>query len=62
MLTSIFEPAHLIVILVVVLLVLGPKRLPEAGRTIGHGLKELKRAIGGQGRDGAGSRLVALPR
>lgn len=35
---------ELILILVVVLLVFGPKRLPEFGRTIGKGLAEFKRA------------------
>jgi sec-independent protein translocase protein TatA len=46
LLTSILEPTHLIVILVVVLLVLGPKRLPDAGRALGQGLKEFKASIG----------------
>jgi sec-independent protein translocase protein TatA len=50
-LTSIFEPTHLIVILVVVLLVLGPRRLPEAGRAIGQGLKEFRASIGGRDSD-----------
>lgn len=35
---------ELILILVVVLLVFGPKRLPEFGRTIGKGLAEFRRA------------------
>lgn len=35
---------ELLVILVIVLLVFGPKRLPEFGRTIGKGLAEFKRA------------------
>ncbi|HAK88343.1 MAG: twin arginine-targeting protein translocase TatB [Nitrospirae bacterium GWC2_46_6] len=38
---------ELIVIFVVALLVFGPKRLPELGRTIGKGLAELKRAMHG---------------
>jgi sec-independent protein translocase protein TatA len=45
MLTSILQPTHLIIVLVVALLVLGPKRLPEAGRAIGQGLKEFKSSI-----------------
>jgi sec-independent protein translocase protein TatA len=47
MLTSILQPTHLLIILVVGLLVLGPKRLPEAGRAIGQGLKEFKSSISG---------------
>ena len=37
-------PMELIVILLVALLVVGPKRLPEVGRTIGKSLRELRRA------------------
>ena len=51
MLTSILQPAHLILILVVVLLVLGPKRLPDAGRALGQGLKEFRASIGGHDSD-----------
>ena len=47
MLTSILQPTHLIVVLAVALLVLGPKRLPEAGRALGQGLKEFKGSITG---------------
>lgn len=51
MLTSIFEPSHLLVILVVALLVLGPKRLPDAGRALGQGLREFKSSINGHEND-----------
>jgi sec-independent protein translocase protein TatA len=47
MLTGILEPTHLIVILVVALVFLGPKRLPTAGRALGQGLKEFKDSISG---------------
>jgi sec-independent protein translocase protein TatA len=47
MLSGILEPAHLIVILAVALLVLGPKRLPDAGRAIGQGLREFRSSISG---------------
>jgi sec-independent protein translocase protein TatA len=46
-LDAIFQPTHLILILAVVLLVLGPKRLPEAGRALGQGLREFKGSITG---------------
>jgi TatA/E family protein of Tat protein translocase len=36
---------ELIVIFVVALLVFGPKRLPELGRSLGKGLAELKKAV-----------------
>jgi sec-independent protein translocase protein TatA len=37
----------LIVILVVALLVFGPKRLPEIGRSLGKGMREFKDSIAG---------------
>jgi sec-independent protein translocase protein TatA len=37
-------PTELLVILVIALLVFGPSRLPEVGRTIGKGLREFRRA------------------
>jgi sec-independent protein translocase protein TatA len=59
-------PRELIVVLVIALAVLGPKRLPEAGRGIGRGLREFKDAIGGReqvaersGQIAAGDVLVA---
>jgi sec-independent protein translocase protein TatA len=47
MLTSILQPTHLIIVLIVALLVLGPRRLPEAGRALGQGLKEFKSSVSG---------------
>ena len=41
----------LIVILVVALLVFGPKRLPEIGRAVGKGMREFKDSIGGKDDD-----------
>jgi sec-independent protein translocase protein TatA len=35
----------------VLLLVLGPKRLPETGRSLGRGMREFKEAITGRSRD-----------
>ena len=51
MFSSILEPTHLIVLLVVVLLVLGPKRLPAAGRALGQGMREFRASIGGSESD-----------
>ncbi len=38
---------ELIVIFIVALIVFGPKRLPELGRTLGKGIMELKKAVQG---------------
>jgi sec-independent protein translocase protein TatA len=37
-------PTELIIILVLALIVFGPKRLPEIGRSIGRSLREFRRA------------------
>jgi sec-independent protein translocase protein TatA len=49
MFTSLLTPGHLAVVLVVVLLVFGPKRIPELGKSIGGGLRELKQSMDGSG-------------
>ncbi len=36
-------PLEILVVLVVALMVFGPKRLPEVGRQVGHGLRELRK-------------------
>jgi sec-independent protein translocase protein TatA len=41
-------PMELIVVLIIALMVLGPKRLPEAGRSVGRGLREFKDSIAGR--------------
>ena len=38
---------ELIVLLLVILLVFGPKRLPEMGRSLGRGMREFKDSISG---------------
>ncbi len=38
-------PMELAVVLVVALLILGPKRLPSAGRSLGQSMREFKEAI-----------------
>jgi TatA/E family protein of Tat protein translocase len=44
------NPVHLIFIGVVALLVLGPRRLPELARALGHGLREFREAMSGESR------------
>jgi sec-independent protein translocase protein TatA len=38
-------PLELMVILVIALVVLGPQKLPEAARSFGKGMRELKQAL-----------------
>jgi sec-independent protein translocase protein TatA len=48
MVGDIMQPTHLLFVLVVALLVLGPKRLPEVGRQLGNGLRDFRAAINGE--------------
>jgi sec-independent protein translocase protein TatA len=48
MVGDIFQPTHLLFVLVVALLVLGPKKLPEVGRQLGNGLRDFRAAINGE--------------
>ena len=41
------SPMELAVILVIALIVLGPKRLPETARSIGKGWREMREALSG---------------
>ena len=38
--------AELLIVLVIVLLILGPKRLPSLGRQLGGGIREFRRSFG----------------
>jgi TatA/E family protein of Tat protein translocase len=39
------NPVHLLFIAVVALVVLGPKRLPELAKALGHGIREFREAV-----------------
>jgi sec-independent protein translocase protein TatA len=56
---GLLQPTHLIILLAVALIFLGPKRLPDAGRALGQGLREFKSSIG---HDGAPPLPAADPR
>jgi sec-independent protein translocase protein TatA len=47
MLDNLFTPTHLIIILVIALLIFGPRKLPELGKGLGEGLKGFKDGIKG---------------
>jgi sec-independent protein translocase protein TatA len=42
---DILQPTHLLFILVIALIVLGPKRLPEVGKSLGKGLRDFRSAL-----------------
>lgn len=42
---NIFEPTHLIIVALVVLVLFGPKKIPELMRGLGQGMSELKKGV-----------------
>jgi sec-independent protein translocase protein TatA len=44
---GLLAPSHIIILGIVLLLIFGPKRLPEMGRSLGHGMREFKNSVGG---------------
>ena len=42
-------PMELVVVLIIALIVLGPKKLPDAGRALGDGIRQFKGSISGAG-------------
>jgi sec-independent protein translocase protein TatA len=58
-------PMELIIVLVIVLLIFGAKRLPELGRSLGSGMREFKDSVTSKDDDKAEDRVTtnaALPR
>ncbi len=49
---GLFQPMHLIFIMVIVLILFGPGKLPELGKGLGKGIREFKDALRG-GMEGA---------
>lgn len=50
-------PMELIVVLIIALIVLGPKRLPDAGRSLGSGMRQFRDSLAG--RDESADKLEA---
>jgi sec-independent protein translocase protein TatA len=44
-------PLEVLVVLIIALVVFGPKRLPELGRSLGKGIREFRGSIGGDHED-----------
>ena len=58
---ELLTPTHLILILVVALLVFGPRKLPELGKGLGEGLKGFKDGIKGIGQSEPTTKQDAAP-
>ena len=56
-------PLELVIVLVIALLILGPKKLPEVGKSVGNGMREFKDAISGnRDKDDDDDELTTLKR
>ncbi len=55
MFEGLFQPMHLLAILVVALLVFGPKKLPELGKGLGEGIRAFKDSLSEAAKPGAAS-------
>jgi len=45
MFEGLFQPMHLLVILVIAMLVFGPKKLGDLGKSLGEGIRSFKQAV-----------------
>ena len=58
-------PMELVIVLVIALIVIGPKRLPEVGKSLGKGMREFKDSLSGDSKDDedeVGTRILAVGR
>jgi sec-independent protein translocase protein TatA len=53
------QPWHLIIVLVIVLLLFGPGKLPQLGKAVGDSLRDFKKSVGGD--DHATASGVEMP-
>ncbi len=55
MFEGLVQPMHLLLVLVVALVVFGPGRLPELGKTLGAAIRDFRRAMNGGEEDRRGA-------
>jgi sec-independent protein translocase protein TatA len=44
-------PLEIVIVLIIVLVIFGPKRLPDLGRSLGRGMREFKDSVTGKDKD-----------
>ncbi len=52
-------PMELVVVLIIALVVVGPKKLPELGRSLGGGMREFKDSVTGKDHDREPAKIEA---
>ena len=45
-------PLEIVIVLVIVLIIFGPKRLPDLGKSLGRGMREFKESVTGRDQEG----------
>jgi sec-independent protein translocase protein TatA len=55
-------PLEIVVVLIIALIVFGPKRLPELGRSLGRGIREFRGSLGGHDDDDEADPRASSPR
>lgn len=55
-------PLELAIVLIIALVVFGPKRLPELGRSLGRGIREFRGSLSGDHDDEPAPREVEPPK
>jgi sec-independent protein translocase protein TatA len=58
---GLFQPTHLFLILLIVLILFGPGKLPDLGRGLGKGIREFKDAMSGGMANGSNKSAAAAP-
>jgi sec-independent protein translocase protein TatA len=61
MFEGLFQPMHMLIILVIALIVFGPKKLPELGAGLGKSIREFKKALSTEPEKPAVENKVASP-
>jgi sec-independent protein translocase protein TatA len=44
-------PVEIVIVLIIVLVIFGPKRLPDLGRSLGRGMREFKDSVTGKDKE-----------
>lgn len=55
-------PIEIIVVILILLVIFGPKRIPELGKSVGQGMRNFKQSVTGKERDDEPGEIESSPR